>query len=574
MKFFSILFFSISFLIADTYSWEDGGTVLGSFGNLANVANVGSTNGIDPHDGDYMLTVSEDPIDGTPQAFLAWVTDISDGDEITACFYGYDDTASSSPSMRVWGSWTDGSDINAYGGTAGGNEDYTAGTGWDEVCHTFTTDYLYNGSPTFDAGEGLVIQARLYSSSSASEAVQYFIDSIEITTTSATATIQFPGAQEPVEGPIANAGDDQTVDAGSIVMLDGSGSYHTTGEITEYYWEQVSGPSVLLSDEESVMPTFTAPNETTILSFDLSVSDAAGDQSSDTVTISVIASAGTLTIAEIQGQVDSSPYLDQYVSTSGYVMAKNDNGFFLQDAEAAWSGIWVLDFGAANASVGDEIEVSGQVEEYYNLTELNITPDVGGTSNILTSNNTLFNPILITEATEDYESVLVKVAGVCDGLPNEYGEWTLSGITIDDYFYGDDWGGGAFNPEVGNEYTITGPLNYAYSLFRVNPRDDDDIQDGILNNFELIQNFSILEAYPNPFNPTLTIEFSALNTELIEVSIYDIMGHKVEDLFSKVVESNQLQTLSWDASNYSSGDYLIHLKSGNQFKTHKITLIK
>jgi hypothetical protein len=476
--------------------------------------------------------------------------------------------------MRVWGSWTDGSDINAYGGTAGGNEDYTAGTGWDEVCHTFTTDYLYNGSPTFDAGEGLVIQARLYSSSSASEAVQYFIDSIEITTTSATATIQFPGAQEPVEGPIANAGDDQTVDAGSIVMLDGSGSYHTTGEITEYYWEQVSGPSVLLSDEESVMPTFTAPNETTILSFDLSVSDAAGDQSSDTVTISVIASAGTLTIAEIQGQVDSSPYLDQYVSTSGYVMAKNDNGFFLQDAEAAWSGIWVLDFGAANASVGDEIEVSGQVEEYYNLTELNITPDVGGTSNILTSNNTLFNPILITEATEDYESVLVKVAGVCDGLPNEYGEWTLSGITIDDYFYGDDWGGGAFNPEVGNEYTITGPLNYAYSLFRVNPRDDDDIQDGILNNFELIQNFSILEAYPNPFNPTLTIEFSALNTELIEVSIYDIMGHKVEDLFSKVVESNQLQTLSWDASNYSSGDYLIHLKSGNQFKTHKITLIK
>ena len=574
MKFFSILFFSISFLIADTYSWEDGGTVLGSFGNLANVANVGSTNGIDPHDGDYMLTVSEDPIDGTPQAFLAWVTDISDGDEITACFYGYDDTASSSPSMRVWGSWTDGSDINAYGGTAGGNEDYTAGTGWDEVCHTFTTDYLYNGSPTFDAGEGLVIQARLYSSSSASEAVQYFIDSIEITTTSATATIQFPGAQEPVEGPIANAGDDQTVDAGSIVMLDGSGSYHTTGEITEYYWEQVSGPSVLLSDEESVMPTFTAPNETTILSFDLSVSDAAGDQSSDTVTISVIASAGTLTIAEIQGQVDSSPYLDQYVSTSGYVMAKNDNGFFLQDAEAAWSGIWVLDFGAANASVGDEIEVSGQVEEYYNLTELNITPDVGGTSNILTSNNTLFNPILITEATEDYESVLVKVTGVCDGLPNEYGEWTLSGITIDDYFYGEDWGGGSFNPAIGNEYTITGPLNYAYSLFRVNPRDDDDIQDGILNNFELIQNFSILEAYPNPFNPTLTIEFSALNTELIEVSIYDIMGHKVEDLFSKVVESNQLQTLSWDASNYSSGDYLIHLKSGNQFKTHKITLIK
>ena len=566
MRFFSILFFSISFLIADTYSWEDGGTILGSYGNLANVANVGPTNGIAPHDGDYMLTVSEDPIDGTPQAFIAWVTDISAGDQITACFYGYDTTAAASPSMRVWGSWSANNDINSYAGSADGNEDYTAGTGWDQVCHTFSTS-----QENWEEGEALIVQARLYSSSSATAPVQYFIDSVEITTTSTTATIHFPGAQDPVEGPIADAGDDQTVDAGSIVILDGSGSYHTDGEITEYYWEQVSGPSVLLSDEESATPTFTAPNETTTLSFDLSVYDADGEESTDTVIITVIASAGTLDIAEIQGQTDTSPYVDQYVNTSGYVMAKNSNGFFLQDTEAAWSGIWVLDFGAANANIGDEVEVSGQVLEYYNLTELDITE---GNSNIVSSNNTLFNPIMISEVSEAYESVLVKVTGVCDGLPNEYGEWTLSGITIDDYFYGEDWGGGSFNPAIGNEYTITGPLNYAYSLFRVNPRDDDDIQDGILSNSDLIQDFSILQAYPNPFNPNLTIEFSTFNTELMEVSIYDIMGHKVKMLFSGIVESNQLQTLNWDATNYSSGDYLIHLKSETQFKTHKITLIK
>ena len=577
MKFFSILFFSISFLIADTYSWEDGGTVLGSFGNLANVANVGSTNGIDPHDGDYMLTVSEDPIDGTPQAFLAWVTDISDGDEITACFYGYDDTASSSPSMRVWGSWTDGSDINAYGGTAGGNEDYTAGTGWDQVCHTFTTDYLYNGSPTFDAGEGLVIQARLYSSSSASEAVQYFIDSIEITTTSATATIQFPGAQDPVEGPIADAGGDQTVDAGSIVMLDGSGSYHTNGEITEYYWEQVdnSGFTVLLDDEESAMPTFIAPNETTTLSFDLSVSDTAGDQSSDTVTISVIASAGALTIAEIQGQTDTSPYVDQYVSTSGIVTAVVPGtaaGFFIQDSQDLWSGLWVIDFGSNVVNIGDVVEVSGVVEEWYDLTQINIAND-GSSFTLSDGNQTSPNPIVTSNLSEEHESMLVTVSGTCSSLPTDanYGEWTLDNegteIMIQNNIFD-------FMPELNQAYTITGPATYTFSNYKVYPRDNTDIQEGILSNTELIQNFSILEAYPNPFNPTLTIEFSTLNSELVEVSIYDIMGHKVEDLFSSVVESNQLQTLSWDASNYSSGDYLIHLKSGTQFKTHKITLIK
>jgi hypothetical protein len=90
-----------SFSIAETYSWEDGGTILGSYGNLADAENVGETDGVVPYDGDSMLTVSESPIDGTPQAFIAWVTDISEGDDITACFYGYDTTAGSSPSLRV-----------------------------------------------------------------------------------------------------------------------------------------------------------------------------------------------------------------------------------------------------------------------------------------------------------------------------------------------------------------------------------------------------------------------------------------------------------------------------------------
>ena len=549
-----------SFSIADTYSWEDGGTILGSYGNLADVENVGETDGVTPYDGDYMLTVSESPIDGTPQAFIAWVTDISDGDQITACFYGYDTTANSAPSMRVWGSWTANNDINSYAGSADGNEDYTAGTGWDQVCHTFSTT-----QENWEAGEALVVQARLYSSSSGPDPTKYFIDLVSVDTTSETATIHFPSA---LDGLIADAGSDQTVDAGAMVTLDGSDSLNTDGDIIAYLWEQTSGIAVSLDNEEAMVTTFDAPNESTTLQFDLTVYDADGNESTDSITINVIASVGNLTIAEIQGEQDSSPYVDQYVTTSGYVMAKNSNGFFIQDAQAAWSGIWVVDFGNANTSVGDNIEIEGQVKEYYDLTEIDISD---GSSNILSSNNTLFNPLYITEVSEAYESVLVTVDGVCDGLPNEYGEWTLSGITIDDYLYGSDWGD--FSPELGDEYTITGPLNYAYSLFRVNPRSDDDIQQG-LNNSESIQDFSILNAYPNPFNPTLTIEFSTLSTELIEVSVYDLMGQKIDVLYNGLSQANILNAITWNASNYSSGDYFVYLKTDDFTKTHKITLIK
>ena len=492
------------------------------------------------------------------------MTDISAGDQITACFYGYDTTAGASPSMRIWGSWSANDDINSYAGSADGNEEYTDGTGWDQVCHTFSTS-----QENWEAGEALVIQARLYSSTSGPDPAKYFIDMLEITTDSQTATVHFPG---PVEGLLADAGDDQSVDAGSVVTLDASGSLNTDGDIAAYFWEQTAGNnSADLDNEEAMITTFTAPNESDVLIFDLTVYDSEGNESTDSVTITVVASVGNLTIAEIQGQADSSPYEDQYVTTSGYVTAKNSNGFFIQDAEAAWSGIWVLDFGAANTSIGDHIEVSGQVLEYYNLTELDIT---AGSSNILSSNNTLFNPILITEVTEAYESVIVKVAGICDGLPNEYGEWTLSGITIDDYFYGDNWGDGSFMPILGNEYTITGPLNYAYSLFRVNPRDDDDIQEGILSNSEEIQDFSILTAYPNPFNPTLSLEFLTLETQNVTVTIYDLMGHKVEILFNGLSKANNLNIVNWDASNYSSGEYFIHLESDSFYEVQKVTLIK
>ena len=557
--FLAIILFSYS--ISETYSWEDGGTILGSYGNLSDVENVGETDGIVPFDGDYMLTVSESPIDGTPQAFIAWVTDISEGDQITACFYGYDTTANSAPSMRVWGSWTQNNDINAYAGSADGNEDYTAGTGWDQVCHTFSTS-----QENWESGEALVVQARLYSSSSGPDPTKYFVDLVSVETNSATATIHFPGA---IEGLIANAGSDQTVDAGSLVTLDGSASLNTDGDIAAYLWEQTSGVAVNLDDEEATTTTFTAPNESTNLVFDLTVYDADGNESTDSITISVIASVGNLTISEIQGEQDSSPYQDQYVTTLGYVMAKNDNGFFIQDAAAAWSGIWVVDFGNANTSVGDEIEVSGQVKEYYDLTELDISD---GSSTILSSNNILFEPIVITSASEQYESVLVTVSGICDGLPNEYGEWTLSGTTIDDYLYGSDWGD--FNPIIGNEYTITGPLNYAYSLFRVNPRGDEDIQQGILNNSDLINDFSVLSAYPNPFNPTITIQFSTYITQNIEVSIYDLMGQKVDVIYNDLVQTNTLKSLVWDASDFSSGDYFISLKTEGFTKSHKITLIK
>ncbi len=90
--------------------------------------------------------------------------------------------------------------------------------------------------------------------------------------------------------PRAAAGLDQTVDEGSVVFLDGSGSSYEGDETLTYTWTQLTGTPVALSDPSVESPTFTAPmvdagGETLVFQLSLTAGDVTD---TDTVTISVI----------------------------------------------------------------------------------------------------------------------------------------------------------------------------------------------------------------------------------------------------------------------------------------------
>jgi hypothetical protein len=193
--------------IQHCYSWEDGGTILSHYGNLVDDTNVtgpqtGSQGSSLPgytcpgaFDGDSYLHVAEEPHSGTPQAYVAFVTDLVQGDVVTVGFYGYDTTPDGSPSLRIWAHYGTSDDVDSYQGSASGNDAYTAGTGWDYIEHTWTFD---DGAGTRDA---LIIEARLYSTPSTSDPdhTDYWIDYICVTAPM-TAGVQFPGSGSPVDG--------------------------------------------------------------------------------------------------------------------------------------------------------------------------------------------------------------------------------------------------------------------------------------------------------------------------------------------------------------------------------------
>jgi VCBS repeat-containing protein len=91
--------------------------------------------------------------------------------------------------------------------------------------------------------------------------------------------------------PIANAGTDQSVDTLSPVTLDGSGSSDYPGEDDyplTYQWTQTGGTTVVLTGATTMTPSFTAPDDPSVLTFSLVVTDSTTMVSDpDYVTITV-----------------------------------------------------------------------------------------------------------------------------------------------------------------------------------------------------------------------------------------------------------------------------------------------
>jgi len=103
----------------------------------------------------------------------------------------------------------------------------------------------------------------------------------------------------------------------------------------------------------------------------------------------------------------------------------------------------------------------------------------------------------------------------------------------------------------------------------------DEISSGMLtvNYTPIPHSFSLYNAYPNPFNPTTTIEF-AISTEVYtNISIYDVNGRIVETLVNSKIEPGY-NSIQWNASSHASGIYFVKMVAGEYVETQKLMLVK
>ncbi len=88
----------------------------------------------------------------------------------------------------------------------------------------------------------------------------------------------------------------------------------------------------------------------------------------------------------------------------------------------------------------------------------------------------------------------------------------------------------------------------------------------------------LLPAYPNPFNPMVTIPFVLYGSGHVELSIYDAAGRRVDRLIDEALPAGR-HNLRWHGVDMRgrripSGTYFIRLKIGNAVSTGKIALVR
>ncbi|MCB9357365.1 MAG: T9SS type A sorting domain-containing protein [Calditrichaeota bacterium] len=85
--------------------------------------------------------------------------------------------------------------------------------------------------------------------------------------------------------------------------------------------------------------------------------------------------------------------------------------------------------------------------------------------------------------------------------------------------------------------------------------------------------FALVGNYPNPFNPTTNIRFTVADASEITISVYDVQGRLVADLFNGSMEAG-VHEIAFNADGLTSGVYFTRMSGAFGSDVMKMVLMK
>ena len=85
--------------------------------------------------------------------------------------------------------------------------------------------------------------------------------------------------------------------------------------------------------------------------------------------------------------------------------------------------------------------------------------------------------------------------------------------------------------------------------------------------------YALKNNYPNPFNPTTTIDFSLAEPQHAVLTVFSVTGQTIAQLVDSDLPAGN-HSVVFDASNVKSGLYFYRLEAGDYSATRKMTIVK
>ena len=184
------------------------------------------------------------------------------------------------------------------------------------------------------------------------------------------------------------------------------------------------------------------------------------------------------------------------------------------------------------------------------------------------------SPGIVTANILNETQVQVKLTGVSSGAK-------VAGELVD--------GNGSvvdvINSTSSNPFILTAPAAGKYRInagYRRPSRvwDSTSVELGVtglfgdnVENINLVKEFAVFPNYPNPFNAITVIKFFTAKEQSIEINIYNILGQKIETLYSGSLSAG-MHTVRLNAENMNSGVYFYSVSNGGNHVVKKMMLTK
>ncbi len=172
---------------------------------------------------------------------------------------------------------------------------------------------------------------------------------------------------------------------------------------------------------------------------------------------------------------------DEVIIDDAVVTGVRYNGCFVNEqVNGPYTGVWVYTGAAPGVAVGDLVDVKGLYEEYYDLTEINVSTDPTGycTFDSVHTGTLVGVAMTLTAFNADPEAWECGFIQITDGLMVTqllgYGEWEAESydapgefLVFDDYWYDDT------TVQVGDCYQcVHGIIYYSYGVYKMEAFED------------------------------------------------------------------------------------------------------